>query len=145
MLDTTIPNDDPQTAPEPAEIPGDTVCDLDGSGVISRAEVDQIWDDRGTPIDAPFDRDSPPDFILDAADNRDRQVDGVVSAVDFSLCLADCSAQPVSAGNPHGGCPLTEADPNVGGGYKNKGCGLLGLEAWAVLAALGWRRRRMRR
>jgi hypothetical protein len=130
------PNDDPATSPAPAKLPGAHLCDLNGSGTITRAEVDQIWDDRGTPISQPVDHLSPLDGLLDATDDRDRDADGEISAVDFRLCLADCSAQGT-------GCPLTETPTVPGGGFGGS-CGL-GIELLVVLLPLARRQRAIRR
>jgi hypothetical protein len=130
-------NDDPVTPPEPAQIPGTDLCDLNRSGLITRAEVDQIWADRATPISQPVDHIVPLDTVPDPADDRDRDADGEVTAVDFRLCLADCSAQT-------DGCPLTEtSSPPATGGFK-PGCGLLGIEGLVVLWPWAWRRRALR-
>jgi hypothetical protein len=130
---TGAANDDPVAPPEPAELPGANLCDLNRSGTITRAEVDQIWDDRGTPISQPVDLYAV-GGPLDATDDRDRDADGEISAVDFRLCLADCSAQL-------GGCPLTETSTETRG---FKSCGL-GIELLVVLLPWAWRRRALRR
>ena len=128
--DTTLTggaaNDDPQQSPAPADIPGSTVCDLNGSGTIIQPEVDQIWLDWRVPIAAP----ALVNGQLVPRDNRDPDADGVVTAVDYSICQAQCNAQP-------GGCQASEP---VGGGSA---CGL-GFEIAPLLILLARVRRRNR-
>ena len=138
VVDTTVPNDDPVNAPAPAQLPGSNLCDLNKSGTIIRPEVDQIWFDRGTRITRPVDVVAP--FgVFEPTDDRDRDVDGEISAVDFRLCLADCAAQV-------GGCPNVEGGGGgFGFGTGGYGCGLLGIEVFLVLVPLRLMRRRMRK
>jgi hypothetical protein len=153
-LTTQQANDDPVTSPEPPQIPGSFLCDLNRSGVITRPEVDQVWADRGIPISPPFDHTGPagvPDGVPDPSDDRDRDPDGAVTSVDFRLCLADCDAQEIDTDGDTVadflGCPASEP---VSGGTPKQGfkrCGLLGIELVLALApfALARRWRRARR
>ena len=129
---TLAPNDSPTAPVAAAAIPGDMPCNLSRTGPISRAEVDQIWADRGTPIDPPF-LDGM--GVLRAADDRDKDKDGAITAADFQLCLAACVGQA-------GGCPATDADATPAG-YK--ACGLVGPESLLLLVPWWlWRRRKRR-
>lgn len=139
VIDTTIPNDVPG-APggAPALLPGGNLCDLNKSMMITRAEVDQVWFDRGTQITPPVDLVAP--FgVFEPSDDRDRDVDGEITSVDFRLCLADCEAQA-------GGCPAVEGGPpGFGFGTGGFGCGLIGIESLLVLLPWAWRKRKLRK
>jgi hypothetical protein len=130
---TAVANDDPVSAPAPAQVPGGELCDLNKSGKIIRPEVDQVWSDRGTSIARPTNKDLDPE--LEPSDDRDPDADGLITASDFRLCLARCDAQT-------GGCSTAESG-GTGGGFHNGGggCGL-GFEVLIALVPLEWRRRR---
>lgn len=145
------PNDDPGGSPEPAKIPGDDpskLCNLNSlqnasDVTITRPEVDQIFADIGLPITQPIDSDG--DGVVDrTSDLRDRDADGLLTAVDWRLCMSDCEAQTLAGGAGFDGCPDAEptVNPNPGNGGLRR-CGLVGAELMLALAPLWMRRRRM--
>jgi hypothetical protein len=113
------PDTDPETQLETTtpqqELPGATVCELTGDGVIDESDVNIIFGDRGQ-------RARP-------SDPRDADHDGQITVLDARYCVTQCT--------------YPDCEPDPPSGWPS--CGLLGGEALLVLFPWLWVRRRRTR
>ena len=113
------PDTDPETQLETTtpeqELPGATVCELTGDGVIDQGDVDIIFGDRGQ--------------TARPSDPRDADRDGQITVLDARYCVTQCTY------------PACISSPPAEGSF----CGLLGAEALLMLFPWLWIRRRRTR